>query len=265
MHQNGYRLMTLSTLPPAAKTYSSLDAALDQRWSHDGVALAPCVALVGCDGSGKSSLARDLTAMLDQEAPTRSMYLGTGTGDLGRRIGQLPLIGGLVERFLSAEASKAHARSDERLPSLPTALVMFAFSLARRRRFARMLDLRRHGIRVVSDRYPQAELPGRFDGPSLAWTRRGSALVERLARRERDIYEDMAAYRPDLVIRLNVDVDTALARKADHDRELLQSKLATVPTLRFAGARVVDVDATRPYPEVLATVHDLMRREALAA
>jgi hypothetical protein len=67
------------------------------------------------------------------------------------------------------------------------------------------------------------------------------------------------------VIRLNVDVDTALARKADHDRELLQSKLATVPTLRFAGARIVDVDATRPYPEVLATVHDLMRQEALAA
>jgi thymidylate kinase len=171
----------------------------------------------------------------------------------------------VMERFLAARAGKAHTAPDKRLPGLATALVMFAFSLARRRRFEHVLAFRRRGIRVISDRYPQAELAGRFDGPGLAWTRPGSALVERLADREHQIYEDMAAYRPTLVIRLNVDVETALARKADHRRDLLQTKLAIVPTLNFGGARIVDVDATRPYPEVLAAVHALVRQEALAA
>jgi energy-coupling factor transporter ATP-binding protein EcfA2 len=257
--------MTALISPRTTETLSFIDTVPVRRSVSRNVVLAPCIALVGCDGSGKSTLARDLTALLDPEAPTRSIYLGLGTGDLGRGIGRIPLVGTLLERFLTVTASKAHAGADKRLPGLATALVMYAFSLARRRRFRQVLALRRRGIRVISDRYPQAELPGRFDGPGLTWTRRGSAVVERLADRERHLYEAMAAYRPTLVIRLNIDVDTALARKADHRRDLLETKLAMVPTLKFGGARIVDVDATRPYPDVLAAVHALVQVEALAA
>lgn len=263
--EHGYRTMTIHTSPRSIADFSPLDATLGRGVSQRAGLLAPCVALVGCDGSGKSSLARDLTMLLGRDAPTRSMYLGLGTGDLGRRIGRLPLVGGLVERYLTAKAGKAHAAPDKRLPGLVTALAMFGFSLARKRRFERVLAFRRRGIRVVTDRYPQAELAGGFDGPGLSWLRRGSALVERLAARERRIYQDMAAYRPTLVIRLNVDVDTAISRKADHPRALLEKKLAIVPTLRFEGARIVDIDATRPYPEVLATVLAIVQVEALAA
>ncbi|WP_404476399.1 hypothetical protein [Novosphingobium sp. BL-52-GroH] len=225
--------------------------------------LAPCVALVGCDGSGKSTLARDLVALLDRQAPTRSIYLGLGTGELGRRIAQVPVVGALVERYLAGKASKAHDRPDKRLPGLVTALAMYAFSLARRRRFRKVLDYRGTGVQVITDRYPQAEVPGSFDGPGLSWTRKGSALVERLAAHERVLYAEMAACRPTLVIRLNVDADTALARKADHRRDLLERKLAVVPGLRFGGAQIVDIDATRPYHEVLQTVLAVLRRNGL--
>ena len=274
MHGIGDRTMTAQMSPRTIETFSFVDTAPVRRAALRDLTLAPCVALVGCDGSGKSTLARDLTLLLDPVAPTRSIYLGLGTGDLGRAIGRIPMVGALLERYLTAKAGKAHAGkpqagTDKRLPGLATALVMFAFSLARRHRFRQALALRRRGIRVISDRYPQAELPGRFDGPGLSWTRRGSAVVERLADRERSLYEEMAAYRPTLVIRLNVDADTALARKADHSRDLLETKLAIVPTLKFGGARIVDVDATRPYPEVLAAVHALVQGavqvEALAA
>lgn len=227
--------------------------------------MAPCVALIGLDGSGKSTLARDLVALLDGQAPTRSMYLGLGTGDLGRRIGHIPVIGAIMERYLTAKANKAHAPREKRLPGLVTALAMFGFSLGRMRRFRRMLAFRKRGVRIITDRYPQAELAGGFDGPGLAWTRKGSPLVELLAAREHRLYEDMAAYRPTLVIRLNVDVDTAIARKSDHPRDLLEKKLAVVPTLRFGGAHIIDIDATRPYPEVLETVLALVQMEAIAA
>ncbi|MEE4452809.1 hypothetical protein [Novosphingobium resinovorum] len=261
--------MTIHSTPRAAAVFTPFEAGPARNPGGPATRqrdlLAPCVALVGCDGSGKSTLARDLTALLDREAPTRSMYLGLGTGDLGRRIGRIPLVGGIVERFLTNKADKAHAAPDKRLPGLATALAMFGFSLARKRRFDRVLAMRRHGVRVITDRYPQAELAGGFDGPGLSWTRHGSAAVERLAARERRLYQDMAAYRPTLVIRLNVTVETALARKSDHTRALLEKKLAIVPTLRFDGARIVDVDATRPYPEVLATVLALVQVEALAA
>ena len=267
MCQDSDSLMTTQVFARDFATPSFSKAVARPRPQARESTLAPCVALVGCDGSGKSTLARDLTALLDREAPTRSIYLGLGTGDLGRSIGRIPVLGVVIESFLTRKAGKAHAGTgaDRRLPGLATALVMFGFSLGRRRRFRQTLALRRRGIRVISDRYPQAELAGRFDGPGLSWTRRGSHLVEELATRERHLYEEMAACRPTLVIRLNVDVETALARKADHRRDLLEAKLAIVPTLTFNGARIVDVDATRPYAEVLATVHALVGEEMLGA
>lgn len=249
--------------PRIIEAFPVLDTVADRRVSARDISLAPCVALVGCDGSGKSTLARDLAALLNAVSPTRSIYLGLGTGDLGRSIGRLPLLGPLLERFLTAKASKAHSGAEKRLPGLITALVMFAFSLARMRRFGQVIAMRQHGIRVISDRYPQAELAGRFDGPGLNWTRQGSAMVKRLATKERHLYDQMAAYCPTLVVRLNVDADTAMARKPDHRRDLLDAKLAIVPMLTFGGARIVDVDATRPYAEVRAAVYALMQMEGL--
>lgn len=224
--------------------------------------LAPCVALIGCDGSGKSTLTSDLVALLDRQRPTATVYLGLGTGDMGRRIGQFPLIGPMIERYLVGKAKKTHNKR-EHIPGLFTALAVYGFSLARHRRFRRVLALRARGVMVMTDRYPQADVPGTFDGPGLSSARPGSALVSRIARRERALYEDMAAWRPTLVVRLNVDVDTALARKPDHPRALLERKIAVVPTLRFNGAPIVDIDATRPYAEVRAAVLDAMRERGL--
>lgn len=269
--------MTLHKSPREIATGSSLDRAFVLSAAHTAAAasaaqadagLAPCVALIGCDGSGKSTLTRDLVTLLNRQAPTRSMYLGLGTGDLGRRIAEVPLIGRLAADFLTGKARKAHDGKgrqgpEKRLPGLLTALAMFGFSLDRNRRFRRVIDYRRSGVQVVTDRYPQAEVPGSFDGPGLSWLRKGSAVVERIALRERALYDGMAAYRPTVVIRLNVDVDTALARKADHERAMLERKLAVVPTLRFGGAQIVDVDATRPYREVLASVLAVLRRHGV--
>lgn len=250
--------MTIHTIPPAITASVPLDSLPIRPLFRSDARLAPCVALIGCDGAGKSTLAHDLALLLDHRMPTETVYLGLGTGDLGRRIGRIPVIGAVVERFLTNKASKAHSggetHKEKRLPGLVAALVIYGLSLVRRRRFRQVLAMRRDGVQVVTDRYPQAELAGGFDGPGLNWTRKGSALVTRLAAHERRLYEDMAAYRPTLVIRLNVDVDTAIARKSDHTRVLLEKKLAVVPTLRFNGAPIVDVDATRPYPEVLQAV-----------
>jgi thymidylate kinase len=62
----------------------------------------------------------------------------------------------------------------------------------------------------------------------------------------------MTSHRPDLVLRLNVDLDTACARKPDHRRELLARKVEATPRLKFNGATIVDIDASKPLDDVLA-------------
>lgn len=214
--------------------------------------LAPLIAVIGCDGSGKSTLSADLLEWVRARyGPAETHYLGLRSGQMGNSIKALPLVGPMIERQLSKRAGQARTKGSK-IPGLATALVIYAFSLLRRHRFRKVLSLRRQGFIVVTDRYPQVDVPGFYDGPGLSAARPGGRLVAALAARERATYEWMASFVPDLVIRLNVDAETALTRKPDHGVDLLKAKVAVTPLLKFNGARIVDLDATMPYAEELA-------------
>ncbi len=214
--------------------------------------MAPLIAVIGCDGSGKSTLSADLRSWLaNRGRRVAGAYLGLRSAAMGNQIKTWPLVGIPFERFLARRAGQARDKAGK-IPGLPTALVIFGLSLIRAWRFRKMLKLRAAGVTVVTDRYPQIEVPGFYDGPGLSAARPDSWLVARIADRERALYEWMAGHVPDLVIRLNVDADTAFARKPDHGYETLEAKVAVTPRLRFNGARIVDVDATIPYAEELA-------------
>lgn len=212
------------------------------------------VAVIGCDGSGKTSLTHDLLTILRRSGPAERRYLGTVSGEMGDRIKRLPLVGITIERYLAAKARRAQDMR-KKLPGIGTALVMYLFSLRRARHFREILALSHRGIVVITDRFPQAEISGfHYDGPGLSGPRSDNWLVRRLAARERKLYQWMARHQPTVVIRLNVDLETALSRKPDHKTGELRTKIEVAPKLRFNGARIVDVDASVPYPQVLEAV-----------
>lgn len=211
--------------------------------------MAPLIAIVGCDGAGKSTLAADLRNHFAASRAVDTCYLGLGSGELGNRIKRWPLIGPALERRLARKADQTRDRR-QKIPGLATALVVFGFSLLRARRFRRMLALRRRGVTVITDRYPQTEVLGFYDGPGLSAARAGGPVVAWLAARERRLYGWMAEHRPDIVLRLNVDAATALRRKPDHKAHLLDAKVEATALLRFRGARMVDIDATARYADV---------------
>lgn len=219
--------------------------------------MAPLVAIVGCDGSGKTTLASWVCSALP-EVPATYCYLGLGTGNIAAKIAEWPLIGKLLVCRLSAKARQARTKG-ERIPGGLTALVIYAFTLLRMHRFKRMLRVRKAGQMVVCDRYPQVEVPGFNDGPGLSAATPKGPFTAWLARRERRLFARMAAYRPTLVIRLNIDADTAHARKPDHDLSLLRAKVAATPKLEFNGARIVELDARQPLTEVKAKIQQLVQ------
>lgn len=215
-----------------------------------GARLAPLIAVVGCDGSGKSTLSADLLAHIRQTHAAETGYLGLGSGEQGRRIGELPLIGPPLQRWLEGIADRLRDPTTP-IPGRLAARYALRRSRKRRARFESLLDLRRSGITIITDRYPQVEVPGLHDGPILAGVATTPALSA-LQAEERALYAEMASYAPTLVIRLHVDVDTVMARKPDHDRPLIDRKVATVPDLSFNGAPTIDLDATMDYAEELA-------------
>lgn len=201
------------------------------------------IAVTGCDGSGKSTLTADLVAHLRQQGSTELLYLGQSSGRIVEWIGTLPVIGLSFSRYLLRKSEKVHAERSA-APGSATALVIYLLSRWRTYKFRRMLMMSRRGVLVVTDRYPQTEVPGfRFDGPQLAKTSGGNWLVRKLAAHELQLYQRMAACLPLLVIRLNVDAETAHARKPDHNLTTLREKIAVWPHLRFNGASILDLDA----------------------
>lgn len=213
----------------------------------DSGAMAPLIAIIGSDGSGKSTVGDHILEWIGRYGPAGRAHLGKQSGNVGRAIGQLPLVGKAMDRAIHRKADDVNRRlKEDKQPTLLPALVITAFTLRRKLRFKRMLAMRKRGLIVVTDRYPQVSVPGAYDGPGFPDSRGGSPLVHALARREQAVFEWMATYKPDLVLRLNVDVDTAFARKPDHRRDALARKIAVTPYLTYGGAPIIDIDANQP-------------------
>lgn len=216
--------------------------------SRDSHGLAPLIAIVGSDGSGKSTVGDALLSWLRESRNVELCHLGKQSGNIGRAIKQWPIVGGGLDRRITATADKAR---DERGPGLVAASVIALFTIRRSLRFRRMMAIRRKGIAVLADRFPQIEVPGPMDGPGLSRAIDNRGLVGALARRERRAFERMIQYRPTLVIRLNVDIETAFARKPDHRYGSLMTKIEDVRRLTFGGAPIADIDSTQPLNVVL--------------
>lgn len=211
------------------------------------------IAVVGCDGSGKSTLSADLFAQLSEERSTELLYLGQGSGNILTWVRGIPLIGEALGRYLQSRSKRAHAKDDKPAsPDITTALVIYLLSRWRHHKFRRMLALCRRGRLVIADRYPQAEAAGfYFDGPGLTITGATKGFVRWLAQRELSLYQRMASHVPALLIRLNIDAETAHTRKPDHKLSMLREKVTVIPTLNFNGAHILDLDGRTPYPQVL--------------
>ncbi|HEY4466388.1 MAG TPA: hypothetical protein VGN53_01105 [Klebsiella sp.] len=210
------------------------------------------IAVVGSDGTGKSTLTADLVKNLQRHRTTERRYLGLISGEDGDKIKRLPFIGVWLERRLAAKSDKTQ-RMSNKPPALWAALIMYGFSLWRAANLRKVRQLAQSGVLVISDRYPQAEISGfYYDGPGIGVERAKGWLLTRLAARERRLYQQMARYRPELIIRLDIDVDTAFSRKPDHSYEELKDKISAMVRLQYNGSRIIELDARAPYDEVLS-------------
>jgi len=141
----------------------------------------------------------------------------------------------------------------QKLPGTGTAIIMYILSLWRVRQLKLVMHLSQRGVLVIADRYPQAEIAGfRYDGPGITVTSEDNWLLRKLAARELKLYQWMSQQKPALIIRLNIDAETAHSRKPDHSLAELRDKISVMPRLNFNGTKLVDIDAKAPYAEVLA-------------
>ena len=213
------------------------------------------VAVIGSDGSGKSTLCADLRRWFAPKYDTLPIYLGSGDGPAS--LLRAPLV--FARRLMlgrKADVAQKHAVVERHRRAIGAGKVVWALVLAfeKHRKLKRAMVARTRGLLVITDRFPQTQCPGSNDGPLLsAWRESRNPILRLAAGVEARPYRKADRLPPDLVIRLNVDQATASARRPGNDAAHLAGRIAVVRQLAFPDARfgVVEIDATAPYREVL--------------
>ncbi|MBT0728198.1 thymidylate kinase [Rosenbergiella australiborealis] len=210
----------------------------------------PVIAVIGSDGSGKSTVCEHLVGTLSKYGPASYVHLGKQAGNVGRAAANLPFIG----RSVGKKIEKTRVKVDKTHHTVLSSLVVGIFVIRRVLRFRNMLKLRQQGRIILADRYPHLQVPGAYDSLTLPTTPSKNPFINWIAKRELKAFKWMTHHHPDLVIKLNVSLDVACARKPDHRREALSKKIEITPKLDFGGKKIINVDADQPLAQVLAQV-----------
>jgi thymidylate kinase len=226
------------------------------------------IALVGADGSGKTTVAAALASWLSWKLDVRVYYLGSkspsptsralavGFRALRRAHRELHRRGGLASRAARPLAS---------LRDTVLALRYLAIGRDRVRRHRAGRRDARAGKVVIFDRFPleavsTSDHHRTLDGPKISRTlAAGLGPVNRaLARAEERMYRGIAV--PDHLIVLGVSPEVSADRKPDHAFDVVEAKsraaaeLATLAERGKEPVSVIRVDANRPLEGVLLEV-----------
>ncbi|NNF13748.1 MAG: hypothetical protein HKN72_11015 [Gemmatimonadetes bacterium] len=219
------------------------------------------IAIIGSDGAGKSTVTRELVRWLRWKVDAHMVYLGSGDGRVGLPVRVLKSLASRTKPSKRGVASHGTKRaSEDRLRRRPlvkelgSCLLALAIGNERLRKVRKAHRARRKGSVLITDRFPQRQYPGIYDGPKLDSADGGSALRRYFAKLEEQIYREIEAQPPDLVVRLRVPASVALHRKPDHSEAEIRRKAELTGQIEFPGATVLDVDASAPLEDVLRSV-----------
>ena len=219
------------------------------------------VAMIGVDGSGKSTSVATMRAWLGSKVDVVPIYFGTGDGRPSLLLRPFKLAMPLMRVFKSKPKGASHGKISGHVPGLLYSLLLMVWAVAvamdKRKKLAAARRGTNRGLIVLADRYPQNQILGFNDGPLLTrltvvphWLRRFEGAAYALARR----------LPPDLVIKLVVTPETAARREPEMDPAVIRERIAALQRLELPGARVVCVDAEQPLAEVIRAVkHEIWR------
>jgi len=223
------------------------------------------VAVLGADGSGKSTLVKSLDAALSKKLDVERLYLGSGDGPSSLLRRPLVLLREWRQKRRAGVASTRQQNSvnAQTTRAKPVGLlrnserVWWAVSLAceKRSRVRRAARARSLGKIVVTDRYPQASIEGYNDGPLLRelagsnwWPLRA------LSRWERSAYLSSGIAQPDLVLKLIGSPAVLHERRPEMSQDVIVRKQEGILAVAFDPCtRVVCLDANACAQQVLAS------------
>jgi thymidylate kinase len=216
------------------------------RFRRTTVGRGLIVAFVGADGAGKSTVSTAIAGRFGKKVDVEWVYFGSGTNSPAS----------FLRRLIEMLGFKTKLGQFFR--------AIWALSLARER-FVKLNNnaiSRDRGIIVVCDRYPQSDVERYNDGPQISYLRpRERGPWRWLAEWERGCYRQALVHSPDIVFRMNMDLEGLRQRRPRANTERLQMKLEGFRRIHYPeSTRIVNLDASQPLEVVIGKAMVEIRR-----
>lgn len=205
------------------------------------------VAILGCDGAGKSTTISYVKKEFNKKIDVYSTYLGSGDGSssllrkpmklVAKKVGGKG-IGHSVEKEIDSGK-----KTSIKAKVYSFAKVIWAITLAyeKKSKLKKITKARNNGLLVLVDRYPQVEVLGYSDGPLLSRYSAGEGLMKKISDWEYDVYTSAYINAPDLLVKLMVPTEIAIQRKPEMTVEEIENKKVAVRKIH-AGKKEVEID-----------------------
>lgn len=213
------------------------------------------ISFIGVDGAGKTTLATFFAKWLSWKIDCRYIYLGTGDG----KSGILNRIKKKLVKTKRSESSSSSSSSSEgvstgmslkkRIRRTAANIIYLSNAKYKYRSIRKIHRLVNNGAIVITDRYPQTEYTGIYDGMVIQEFP-GDGLIARfnrsLARKERRLYSEMCRFNPDVIIKLKITAEVSNQRKPCNAKEyeIVKRKVAITETLHYKGSEEYIIESS---------------------
>ena len=206
------------------------------------------ISIIGCDGTGKSTISKAVEEWLSWKFEAKRVYFGSGNGyfSIYKSIKRL-LLSKTGDNKIRKEKLSKIKRSNFIVRKLEE-LQYYKISVKNKRLINKIQRYVRKGAIVITDRYPQMQFEGIYDGPKI---KNKNSLLGKL---EYSNFMEMQAMHPDLLIKLLLTYDEIVQRRPEDNREELKKKIYITENLAFKDAREIVIDASLPLEQELIII-----------
>lgn len=201
------------------------------------------ICFIGVDGSGKSTVSKDISKWLSWKLENHAFYLGSGDGYKRHR--------GVLSRIVTKLQHPA--------ANLLRIAHYYMHQLRRSEKY-----INKGGI-ALFDRFPQDQFNGIYDGPKITTqfaSKMNQKNVRRLAQKEEKIIKDCQRYQPDILFKLVIPVEESIRRKHDNEK-IIRKKVEITENLNFEHSETHVIDATQDYDKELIGIKRIIWQRML--
>lgn len=233
---------------------------LKKRFINNGLS----VAFVGIDGSGKSTVSKEIQKWLDAEFDVKKYYAGAGDGKKDflssialwtyKSISKKKTDRPTVEPEPQESGNNQKKGIKCRIKAIGSCIAYVRILRSNIRHMRDAEKLSKKGLICLMDRYPQNSLPYMHDGVKIKKYDTGKGLIHKYVLEEERLLNSVKDHPFDIVFRLVVDPETSYKRKPEESLESLKHKAETLKKVKLDAKSVIEIDANRSLEEVLMNI-----------